>query len=340
MIERVLWRGEIFLNRVCQIFKIEVPIILGGMGNISSPELVAAVSNAGGLGTLGAGTMHPEKVRQLINEIKEKTGRPFSLNIPIRVSPFSQELAQMVVEEKVPVVTLSAGDPTSFLSFFRSYNVKTIVVTASVKQAKKAEVAGADAVVGEGFEAAGLNSPLEITTFSLIPQLADAVKIPVIAAGGIADGRGLAAAFMLGAEGVQMGTRFIVAKEAPFSRKYKEAIVNAGDDATIVIGRTVGRIRRVLKGPYTEELYRLEKEKMTLEEYEKYTKEDAHWAGAMEGNIEKGFVNSGQAAGIIKEESTVKEIIEQMIQEAKDALHKASESVKQAEEGFSKIIIN
>ena len=317
------------MNQICNLFGIQLPIILGGMGNVSSVDLVAAVSNAGGLGTFGAGTQSPETVKNRIKEIKEKTDKPFSLNIPIRVSPYSKELADLAVKENVPVVTLSAGDPTPFITYFKDSGIKTIVVTGSVKQAKKAEKAGADAIVGEGFEAAGINSPLEITTMALIPQLTEAVRIPVIAAGGIVDGRGMAAAFVLGAQGVQIGTRFVVSKEAPFSRKYKERIIEAGDDATIVIGRSVGRVRRVLRGPYSEGIFTKERLSFTLEDYEKLTGEDVHWIGAMEGDEQRGFISGGQGAGLVKEEKTVREIMEEMLQEAKATLHKAKLSFEQ-----------
>ncbi len=204
------------MKYICDQLSITYPIIQGGMGNISNASLTAAVSEAGGLGTIGCGTMRPEEIETIILETKNRTQRPFALNIAISVTPYIQELVQLAIQHQIPVVSLSAGNPVSIIPELHQHGIKVIAVVASVKHAQKAEAAGADLLVAEGFEAAGINSNLELTTFTLIPQITNAVSIPVIAAGGIGDGKGMAAAFMLGASGVQMGTRLIATKEAPF----------------------------------------------------------------------------------------------------------------------------
>lgn len=314
------------MNRLCRLLGIKVPIILGGMGNISNAALAAAVSEAGGLGTIGAGIRTPEEVEKLILEVKERTIQPFALNIPIMVSPFTKEIAELAVNHQVPVVSLSAGNPEKLIPFFHKHHIKVMVVVGSVKHGLKAMEAGADCIVGEGYEAAGINSPFESTTLTLIPQLVDAVSIPVLAAGGIADGRGLAAAFALGAEGVQMGTRFIAAMEAPFSKAYKEKVLSASDVSTTVVGRSKGRIRRVLKGPYVERLLELESQGITDQDFNALTSEDAHCKGALDGNDQQGFMNSGQVAGLIKSEETVQDIIDGMMQDAREVIGKISKS--------------
>ena len=225
---------------VCEMLQIDYPIIQGGMGNISNAQLTAAVSEAGGLGTIGCGTMTPEEVEKIIIETKQLTKKNFAINIAISVSPYVKELINLVIKHNIPVVSLSAGNPAPYIPELHEHGVIVIALVASVKHAQKAEAAGADILVAEGFEAAGINSTLELTTFTLIPQIVKNVKVPVIAAGGIGDGKGLAAALMLGASGVQMGTRLIATKEAPFHDTYKQNLVEASDTETLLIGRSVG----------------------------------------------------------------------------------------------------
>ncbi|MGD6818247.1 NAD(P)H-dependent flavin oxidoreductase [Metabacillus sp. 113a] len=300
------------MNRLCSILNIEVPILQGGMGNISNAKLTAAISEAGALGTIGAGTRTPDEVERIILETKERTARPFAVNVALSVSTHAKELAEIIVKHEVKAVSLSAGNPAPFIPYFQEHGVKVLAVTASVRQAEKAQAGGADIIVGEGFEAAGLNSPLETTTLALIPQLVDAVQIPVAAAGGIADGRGLAAMLVLGAEGVQMGTRFIATKEAPFSPLYKQRLLEADDHGTMVIGRSVGRVRRVLRNPYAGRVLDNESKGMSLEEYSRQTDEEFHIAGAIDGNENAGYWNSGQITGLIREIPSVKEVINEM----------------------------
>ncbi|MFF2753667.1 NAD(P)H-dependent flavin oxidoreductase [Psychrobacillus sp. NPDC058041] len=313
---------------ICEKLKINYPIIQGGMGNISNAQLTAAVSEAGGLGTIGCGTMSPTEVEKIILETKQRTNKNFAINIAISVSPFVNELIDLVIKHKVPIVSLSAGNPSPYIPVLHEHGVIVIALVASVKHAQKAEQAGANILVAEGFEAAGINSNLELTTFTLIPQIVKHVKIPVLAAGGIGDGKGLAAALMLGASGVQIGTRLIATKEAPFHNVYKQNLVAASDTETLIIGRSVGRLRRILKTPYAMKLDELDKMGMTLEQYSEMTSEKQHIKGAIEGDMENGFINSGQIAGLIEDIPTVKELIDEMMKEAENKMCKSSKEFK------------
>lgn len=313
---------------ICEKLQITYPIIQGGMGNISNAQLAVAVSEAGGLGTIGCGTMSPKEVENLILETKALTNKSFAINIAISVTPFTDELIDLVIKHKVPIVSLSAGNPAPYIPLLNEQGVIVIALVASVKHAQKAEAAGADILVAEGFEAAGINSNLELTTFTLIPQIVKHVKIPVLAAGGIGDGKGLAAALMLGASGVQIGTRLIATKEAPFHDVYKENLLKASDTETLIVGRSVGRLRRILKTPYAVKLYELDKTGMTLDQYSKLTSEKQHLKGALEGDIEDGFMNSGQIAGLIEDIPTVKELIDEMMEEAENRMIKSAKEFK------------
>jgi len=313
---------------VCKVLQINLPIIQGGMGNISNAKLTAAVSEAGGLGTIGCGTMTPDEVEKIIIETKKLTTKNFAINIAINVSPYVTELINLIHKHTVSVVSLSAGNPAPYIPALHEQGVTVVVLVASVKHALKAEAAGADIIVAEGFEAAGINSNLELTTFTLLPQIVKNVNVPVIAAGGIGDGKGLAAALMLGASGVQMGTRLIATKEAPFHDTYKHNLVNANDTGTLLIGRSVGRPRRILKTPYATKLNDLEKSGMSLEQYSEMTSEHQHVLGAIDGDMENGFINSGQIAGLIDNIPTVKVLLDSMMKEAKNQLNKSVEAFK------------
>lgn len=310
------------MNRLTDYLNIQYPILQGGMGNISNAPLTAAVSEAGGLGTIGVGTMDPDEVEKIILDTKALTSKQFALNIPISVTPYLKEMLMLLLKHKIQVVSLSAGNPSPYIENLHKNGIKVIAVVASVKHALKAEAAGVDILAAEGYEAAGINSPFETTTMTLIPQIVNAVQIPVVGAGGIADGRGLAAAICLGASGVQMGTRFIATKEAPFHTNYKEKILFADDTSTIIVGRSVGKIRRVLQAPYTGKLLEYEKNGMTDEEYLALTSEDLHKRGALEGNDLEGFMNAGQIAGMVSTIPTVKELMEGMMEEARTQLQR------------------
>jgi enoyl-[acyl-carrier protein] reductase II len=310
------------VNRLTDYLNIQYPIFQGGMGNISNAPLTAAVSEAGGLGTIGVGTMTPDEVEKIILETKALTSKQFALNIPISVTPYLKEMLMLLLKHKIQVVSLSAGNPSPYIENLHKNGIKVIAVVASVKHALKAEAAGVDILVAEGYEAAGINSPFETTTMTLIPQIVDAVHIPVVGAGGIADGRGLAAAICLGASGVQMGTRFIATIEAPFHTNYKEKILFAEDTSTVIVGRTVGKIRRILQAPYTGKLLEYEKNGMTDHEYLALTSEDLHKRGALEGNDQEGFMNAGQIAGMVSTIPTVKELMDGMMEEARTQLQR------------------
>lgn len=305
---------------VCKLLGISYPIFQGGMGNISNAQLTSAVSEAGGLGTIGCGTMTPKEVEQIILETKERTEKRFAINIAINVSPFVEELIELVIKHEIPIVSLSAGNPAPYIPILHKHGKLVMTVVASVKQGKKAEQAGADILVAEGFEAAGINSNLELTTFTIIPQLVKHVNVPVIAAGGIGDGKGLAAAILLGASGVQLGTRLIATKEAPFHEIYKKRLLEASDIDTLLLGRSVGRIRRVLNTPYASRLIDREKQGLTIEDYLNSTTEEHHKKGAIEGDLESGFLNSGQIAGLLDDLPTVEDLFNRMMIEAEQKL--------------------
>lgn len=300
------------MNRLTQLLGIRYPILQGGMGNISHAELTAAVSNAGGLGTLGVGTMKPDEVEQKLTQIRELTHQPFAVNIPIGVQPYLKDILQLIINQQVPIVSLSAGNPNPIASRLKERGVKVIGTVASVKHAVKAAAAGVDVVVAEGFEAAGLNASSEITTMALIPQVADAIDLPLVAAGGIGDARGFVAALALGASGVQLGTRLIVSQEAQVHANYKQAIVSAVDTDTTIVGRSFGKTRRLLHTSYAQKLIALERE-LTAEEFEQYTDEERHVRGALEGHLDYGHLNCGQIGGLISAIPSVQEIIESMV---------------------------
>lgn len=313
------------MNPLTFLLKIKYPIIQGGMGNISNALLTSAVSEAGGLGTIGCGTMTPEEIEEMIIDTKKRTTHPFAINIALSVSPYVKEILALVIKYNIPIVSLSAGNPAPLIPYLQEHNIKIMSVVATVRQALKAEAARADVIVAEGYEAAGINSSYESTTLTLIPQIVQRINIPVVAAGGIGDGSGLAAALALGASGVQMGTRLIATKEAPFHVEYKNKLLEASDLDTIIIGRSVGRIRRVLETEYTKKLLSIEKRGITLEEFNALTSEDFHLIGALQGKGEEGFMNSGQIAGLVHDIPSVQQLLDRMMNEARVHLNKANE---------------
>ena len=275
-------------------------------------SLAAAVSEAGGLGLIGAASAPPEIVREQIREAKKLTDKPIGVNVML-LNPNAEEVAKIVIEEGVKVVTTGAGNPGKYMEMWKNAGVKVIPVVASVAMAKLMERAGADAVVAEGMESGGHIG--EATTMTLVPQVADAVKIPVVAAGGIADGRGMAAAMMLGAEAVQMGTVFVTAKESIVHSNYKQKIIGAKDIDSEVTGRSTGHPVRSIRNKMTREYLRLEKEGASFEELEHLTLGSLRNA-VMDGDVVNGTVMAGQIAGLIKEEKSCKEIIENITAQA------------------------
>ncbi|MBQ2803084.1 MAG: enoyl-[Lachnospiraceae bacterium] len=305
-------------TRITEILGIEYPIIQGGMAWVAEYNLAAAVSNAGGLGLIGAASAPAEVVREQIRKAKELTDKPFGVNVML-MNPNAEEVARVVVEEGIKVVTTGAGNPAKFMPLWKEAGVKVIPVVASVAMAKLMERAGADAVVAEGTESGGHIG--SATTMTLVPQVVDAVSIPVIAAGGIADGRGFAAAMMLGAEAVQMGTIFCVATEAITHEKYKERIIKAKDIDSEVTGLSHGHPIRSIRNNMTKEYLRLENEGAGLEELEQLTLGSLRKA-VMDGDVVNGTVMAGQIAGMIKKQRTCKETIEDIMAEANKLLGK------------------
>ena len=303
-------------TRITEMLGIEYPIIQGGMAWVAEHHLAAAVSEAGGLGLIGGASAPGEVVREEIRKAKELTKKPFGVNVML-MSPHADDVAKVVVGEGVKVVTTGAGNPAKYMKMWKEAGIIVIPVVASVALAKLMERGGADAVVAEGTESGGHIG--ESTTMTLVPQVADAVSIPVIAAGGIGDGRGIAAAFMLGAEAVQIGTRFVVAKESIVNEKYKERIIKAKDIDSAVTGRSHGHPVRCLRNQMTREYNRLEAEGKSFEELEYLTLGSLRKA-VMEGDVVNGTVMAGQIAGLISKEQTCKEMIEEMMAQAETLL--------------------
>ena len=307
------------ITEVTKLLGIQYPVIQGGMAWVAEHHLAAAVSEAGGLGLIGASAAPAEWVRNEIREAKKLTDKPFGVNIML-MSPYADEVAKVVAEEGVKVVTTGAGNPEKYMELWKNTGIRVIPVVASVALARRMERAGADAVVAEGCESGGHIG--ETTTMALVPQVADAVKIPVIAAGGIADGRGMAAAFMLGAEAVQMGTRFVASKEAVVHENYKQLVIKAKDIDTRVTGRTTGHPVRAIRNEMTRHYLELEKEGAPFEELEKLTLGGLRRA-VVDGDVKTGSVMSGQIAGMVKDEKSCKEIIEQMMNEMEELLKRS-----------------
>ncbi len=303
-------------TRITELLGIEYPIIQGGMAWVAEYHLAAAVSSAGGLGIIGAASAPPEVVREQVREVKRLTDRPFGVNVML-MNPNAAEVARVVVEEGVPVVTTGAGNPGKFIPMWKEAGVRVIPVIASAAMAKLMERAGADAVVAEGMESGGHIG--ELTTMALVPQAVDAVQIPVIAAGGIADARGFAAAFMLGAEAVQMGTRFVTAAESIAHKNYKERIVKAKDIDSEVTGRSTGHPIRVLRNQMSRDYLKMEKAGASFEELETLTLGSLRKA-VMDGDVKGGSLMAGQIAGLVRQENTCREIIDEIIGQAEKLL--------------------
>ena len=293
---------------ICKVLGIKYPIIQGAMAWISDADLVAAVSNAGGLGVLATGHLDGEGCRQEIRRLKEMTDKPYAVNVML-LSPFVEQIVEVICEEKVPIVTTGAGSPGKYMKKFKEAGVKVIPVVPSVAMAKMMVKDGVDALIAEGTESGGHVG--KTTTMALVPQVVDAVDVPVIAAGGIADGRGIAAAYMLGASGVQIGTRFLVAKECNVHPNYKAKIIKAKDIDTTTTGNSTGHPVRVIKNKMARAAEALEKKNASAEELEELGR-GALKKAVVDGDVDNGSVMSGQIAGLVKKEQTCKEIIEEM----------------------------
>lgn len=297
-------------NVITELLNIKYPIIQGGMAWIADASLAVGVSEAGGLGII-SGVGPTEVVRAQIRKAKELTDKPFGVNVML-MQDNADEIAHLVCDEKVPVVTTGAGSPGKYIEMWKSHGIKVIPVVPSVAIAKRMEKFGADAVIAEGMESGGHIG--QTTTMSLVPQVVDAVNIPVIAAGGIGDGRGIAASFMLGAVGVQMGTRFLVSNECNVHKNYKEKVLKAKDIETEVTGTSTSHPVRVLRNKLTREYIKIEKSNSNSEKLESLTR-GALRKAVIEGDTENGSVMAGQIAGLVKKEQSCKEIIEELMTE-------------------------
>ena len=311
-------------NRLCELLGIEYPIIQGGMAWVATAELAAAVSNGGGLGLIAAGGAPADVVRAQIRKCRELTDKPFGVNVML-MSPFAEEVMQVVIEEKPAVVATGAGNPGKYMEALKEAGIKILPVIASVAMAQKVAKQGADAVIAEGTEAGGHIG--EITTMCLTPQIVDAVDIPVVCAGGIADVRGAVAAFALGAAGVQVGTRFICSDECIAHENYKQAVLKAKDRDAVVTGRSTGAPVRALKNKLTKEYQRLESENATAEEIEQLGVGGLRRAFE-EGDVQMGSLMAGQSAAMVKEIMPCADIIKSYFEDVDSVLARIKDNIK------------
>lgn len=305
---------------ITELLNIQYPIFQGGMAWVAEHTLAAAVSNAGGLGIIASGGAPCDYVREEVRKTKALTDKPFGVNIML-MNPEADAIAHMVIEEGVKVVTTGAGNPEKYFPVWKEAGIKILPVVASVGLARRMEKYGADALIAEGCESGGHIG--EMTTMALVPQVVQAVNVPVVAAGGIGDGHGVAAAFMLGAEGVQVGTRFLLADETQIHENYKEKVLKAKDIDSQVTGRSTGHPIRVLRNPMTRKYLKMEAEGATLEELEVMTLGSLRRA-VVEGDVKEGSLMAGQIAGLLNKRQTCKEIIEEMMTEAVDVMEEAA----------------
>jgi enoyl-[acyl-carrier protein] reductase II len=303
-------------TELCDLLDIEKPIIQGGMAWVATGELAAAVSTAGGLGVIGAGSAPADVIEKEIEKVRELTDKPFGLNIML-LSPFAEDIIDLAVEKEVPVITTGAGNPGKYVKRFQEIGSKVIPVVPSVALAKRMARLDVDAVIAEGTEAGGHVG--ELTTMALVPQVADAVDIPVIAAGGVGDGRGLAAVLALGASGVQIGTRFVCSEECTASLEFKKAIVGARDRDAVVTGRSTGHPVRNLKNKLTKEMDKLERQGVDPKKIEEIGSGKLRDA-VIDGDVKEGSVMAGQISGMISEIKSVKEIIEEILLKAEETI--------------------
>lgn len=303
-------------TKITELFGIEYPIFQGGMAWVAEAQLAAAVSNAGGIGLIAGGSAPAGVIREQIRRTKELTNKPFGVNIML-MSPYAGELAQLVIEEGVAVVTTGAGNPGKYIASWKQAGIRVVPVVPSVALAKRMERAGADALVAEGCEAGGHIG--ELTTMALVPQIVDAVAIPVLAAGGIADGRGVAAALMLGAQGVQVGTRFLAAEECQIHQNYKELVLKAKDTDSAVTGRGTGHPVRQIRSKFTRRVLELESREADPEEFEALTVGSLKKA-VVNGNVDEGSFMAGQIAGMVSKIQPAQEIVDEMFGEAEHLL--------------------
>lgn len=303
-------------NKITELFDIQHPIVQGGMIWVSGWKLASAVSNCGGLGLIGAGSMYPEVLREHIQKCKKATNKPFGVNVPM-LYPDIEKIMDIIVDEGVKIVFTSAGNPKTWTSYLKEKGITVVHVVSSVKFALKAELAGVDAVVCEGFEAGGHNGREETTTFTLIPMVKEQLKIPVIAAGGIGSGKGILAAMVLGADGVQIGSRFAATLESSAHKKFKDTIVNVKDGDTYLTLKELAPVRLV-KNKFYDDVQELYQQKPTLEDLKKLLGRARAKKGIFEGDLDEGELEIGQVAGLIHKIQPVKTVFEEIIEEFND----------------------
>ena len=301
---------------ICDLFGIEYPVIQGGMAHVATAELVSAVSEAGGLGIIGAGYYDPDWLRQQIARTRERTGKPFGVNLPL-TSPHADDVIGVIIKERVQIVTTGVGDPGGFMPAFRALGMKVMPVVGAVSLACRLEDAGASALVAEGAESGGHIG--DTATMPLVPQVVDAVGVPVVAAGGIADGRGLAAALALGAQGIQMGTRFVCSEECIAHADFKQKVLEAHDRSTVVTGRSTGLPLRSLKNSLAMQYLALEEDGATADVLNEFGRGRMR-QGLVDGDIDEGALLAGQVSGMIHEIKPVRAIIEEIMAEAEKVI--------------------
>ena len=312
-----------FKTNICDLLNIKYPLIQGGMAWISDADLAAAVSNAGGLGVIAGGNAEKHIIKAQIDKIRTLTDKPYALNVML-LSPFADDIIDLAIEESVPIVITGAGSPGKYVERLKSAGIKIIPVIASVALARRMESLGVDALIAEGMEAGGHIG--ELTTMALVPQVIDAVNIPVVAAGGIGDGRGAAAAFMLGANGIQIGTRFLVAHECNVHPAYKKMVIDAKDTSAVVSGRSTGHPVRIIKNKLYRQFSEMEKNNSPIEDIEALGAGSLKKA-AVDGDVQYGSVMAGQISGLIKKEESTKDIIESIFTECKSVILKNVEII-------------
>lgn len=305
-------------NRLCEMLGIRYPIIEGGMAYVGNGSLAAAVSNGGGLGQIGSAGRSIENFEDQIRIASELTDKPFAVNLPISEHKDNQPYINVIEKhkDKIKAISISSGNPIPFIEMFKDFGLVTIILTSQVKHAVKAEKAGADIIVCEGYEAGGHNGGAELTTFALVPQVAAAVRIPVVAAGGITNGSGLVAAMSLGADGVQIGTRFVASLECEAHENYKRLLIESQDDATVIMTRRIGGVIRVINNDFVKKAQKVDESSRTVEAILPYTRGTNNKIAAIDGNVENGWVSSGQGAGLIKEIMSAEVIISSIVEEA------------------------
>jgi enoyl-[acyl-carrier protein] reductase II len=313
-------------TKITRLFNIQYPIIQAGMVWVSGWKLASAVSNCGGLGLIGSGSMKSELLKEHIQKCKNATNKPFGVNIPL-LRGDAEELVKTVIEEEVKIVFSSAGNPAKYMEHFKKNNIKVVHVVPSVKFGLKAENAGCDAVVGEGVEAGGHNGIDETSTLCLIPQLVDALKIPVIAAGGIADGRGILAAVSLGAEGVQLGTRFAATIESSAHSNYKRKVIETNDGDTVLAFKKIGLVR-MMKNDFAFRSVKAEEEGWNEEQLRELLGKKRERLGIFEGDEIEGEMEAGQSSGIIKEILTVEDVFKKLLREIEESKNKIEQKIK------------